>query len=63
MKIHANILLIKDEGDKIFIKKLKQFCKERMDKFKIPIKVKTVHEHQYISRYKKIEFFNLFLLI
>ena len=49
----ANILLIKDELDKIFIKKLKQFCKERMEKFKIPVKVNTVHEHQYSSRYKK----------
>ena len=49
----ANILLIKDEGDKNFIKKLKQFCKERMEKFKIPVKVQTVHEHQYSSRYKK----------
>jgi len=52
--ICAKIRLIAEEDEKIFAKKLKNYCGEKMQRYKVPVKVKNTNEKQYGSRYKKI---------
>jgi long-chain acyl-CoA synthetase len=32
---------------------VKRFCRERLERFKVPVKVRIADEHQFGSRYKK----------
>ena len=49
----ANIRLIDEVEHKIFIKMLKQFCKDRLQSYKIPVKVKIHNASQFSDRFKK----------
>jgi acyl-CoA synthetase (AMP-forming)/AMP-acid ligase II len=50
----AKVKLLKDEDQKIFISRLKEYCKERLQNFKVPVKVNIMNERQYGERFKKI---------
>lgn len=54
--ITAKIVLIKNEEKKSFIKKLKKHCRERLDKFKLPVKIQIVNEELFNDRFKKKRF-------
>lgn len=49
----AKVALVKEEDKKDFILRLKKYCIERMDNYKIPIKVFIVDEIRYSDRFKK----------
>jgi len=50
----AKVRLLIDENKKLFIAKLKKYCRENLQNYKVPIKVKFVVEEQYNERFKKI---------
>ena len=50
----ARVRLQKEEDKKKFIFRLKNYSSEKMQHYKIPIKVIIVEEDQYSNRYKKI---------
>ena len=52
--ICAKVQLIKNEDKKVFISRLKQYCKNRLKKFQIPVKVNIVDEELYGKRFKKV---------
>ena len=49
----ANVVLISEEDPKEFTRRLKTYCKEKMQGFKIPIKIKVVQESLFNDRFKK----------
>ncbi len=49
----AKIRLISDEEKKVFVTRLKIHCKEKLQSFKIPVKVIIEDEPQFSERYKK----------
>jgi len=49
----AKVRLQKEEDKKSFITRLKKYCKEGLQGFKVPVKVKIVDEQLYSERYKK----------
>tara|TARA_B110000495_G_C23034634_1_gene617453 strand:- start:2160 stop:3512 length:1353 start_codon:yes stop_codon:yes gene_type:complete len=49
----ANVCLISKEEKKEFIKRVKTYCLERLQKYKVPIKVSISYEGQYSDRFKK----------
>ena len=49
----ANVVLIIEENPKEFIRRLKTYCKDKMQGFKIPIKIKVVQESLFNDRFKK----------
>lgn len=49
----AKIRLISDEEKKVFVTRLKIHCKEKLQSFKIPIKIIIEDEPQFSERYKK----------
>ena len=50
----AKVSLSEGVEPKPFISRLKKFCRERMESFKVPVKVKVIDEKQYSQRFKKI---------
>jgi long-chain acyl-CoA synthetase len=50
----AKITLGQDEDQKDFKKKVKQFCRERMQSYKVPVKINIITEKQHSARYKKV---------
>ena len=52
--ICADIRLIEIEEKKEFVSRLKHFCKQNMEKFKIPVKIEIVQHDQFNDRFKKI---------
>ena len=50
----ANVRIVKDEDKKVFTLRLKRICREKLQNYKVPVKVKFVVEKQYGERYKKI---------
>ena len=50
----ANVRLINYEDKKSFIVRLKKYCREILQSFQVPVKVRIVEEQQYSERYKKI---------
>ena len=50
----AEIRLVKSEDKKEFILRLKHFCKNNMEKFKIPLKIDIVDHDQFNDRFKKV---------
>jgi len=50
----ARVRLLKDEDRGAFIARLKKFCRERLQSFKVPVKVEVVDSKQYSDRFKKI---------
>ena len=49
----AKIKLKKDENHKQFITRLKNYCRERLQSYKVPVKVGIVDETQHTDRFKK----------
>ncbi|MBC8487887.1 MAG: long-chain fatty acid--CoA ligase, partial [Bacteroidetes bacterium] len=49
----AKVRLVKYEDKKLFINRLKKHCKESIQNYKVPVKVKIDDEEQYSERYKK----------
>ena len=49
----ANVVLMVEEDTKEFTRRLKSYCKEKMQGFKIPIKIKIVRESLFNDRFKK----------
>ncbi len=49
----AKVILKNPEDPKEFNRRLKNFCKEKMQGFKIPIKIKIVEESLFNDRFKK----------
>ncbi|MEI7504378.1 MAG: fatty acid--CoA ligase family protein, partial [Paludibacter sp.] len=49
----AKVRLLKDEDAKEFTKRLKIYCKQKMQSFKVPVKVVIATEEQFGERYKK----------
>ena len=49
----ANIRLISDEDNMLFISRLKKSCRRLLQSFQVPVKVKIVAKEQYSERYKK----------
>ena len=49
----AKVFLKEDENPKEFVRKLKTYCKQRLQSFKIPVKVIISTESLYTSRFKK----------
>jgi len=52
--VSARVRLQKEVEKKKFIFRLKNYCSEKMQHYKIPIKVIIIDEDQYSNRYKKI---------
>lgn len=52
--ICADVKLVAPEDIKEFKTRLKSFCKQNMEKFKIPVKVEIVQDDQFNDRFKKI---------
>lgn len=50
----AKVSLLRDEDPKEFTKRLKEYCRERLEGYKVPIKVAVVNERQHSNRFKKI---------
>jgi acyl-coenzyme A synthetase/AMP-(fatty) acid ligase len=50
----AKVRLVKDEDKKLFIARLKKYCREKLQNYKVPVKVKFVVEELYSKRFKKI---------
>jgi long-chain acyl-CoA synthetase len=50
----AKVKLVKDEDKKEFTFKLKGYCSEKLQGFKVPVKVSIIDEEQYSERFKKI---------
>ena len=51
----AKIRLIDNQDSNIFKIKLKEFCKSKLKKFMIPIKITFDDKQQYNYRFKKIK--------
>ena len=49
----AKISLIEETNKLEFIKQVKKFCKERLQKYKIPVKINIENKKQYNYRFKK----------
>ena len=49
----ANARLLKSEDKKLFITRLKKYCNEKLQNYKIPVKVKIIEQEQYSRRFKK----------
>lgn len=54
----AKVILTQPEDIKLFTRRLKQFCKDKMQPFKIPIKVKIEDSPLFNDRFKKTRNFN-----
>jgi long-chain acyl-CoA synthetase len=52
--VTAKISLSQDEPPKELSIRLKAFCRERLDAYKIPVKVKIVEKAQHSERFKKL---------
>ncbi len=50
----AKVNLLNSEDPKEFTKRLKRYCSERLQNYKVPIKVAVVNERQHSDRFKKI---------
>ncbi len=51
----AKVRLEKKDDPKSFSIALKKFCRERLQTFKIPVKVEIVDQKQHNERFKKIK--------
>lgn len=49
----AKISVLQDEDHKTFIVRLKKYCRERLQNYKVPIKVLITNERQHSRRFKK----------
>ena len=54
----AKVRLQEDEDIKAFTRRLKHYCRNKLQRFKIPIKIKIVEEELHNARYKKLRNIN-----
>lgn len=54
----AKVRIVKDEDMKDFTSRLKKHCLEKLQNYKVPVKVKIIEERQYSERFKKIRVIN-----
>ena len=50
----AKVRLVTDVDKRVFAKELKLFCSSRLEKFKVPVKIKIIDKEQHSSRFKKM---------
>ena len=50
----SKVTLSDSKDSKKFASRLKKFCREKLETYKVPVKVKIVNEKQYNERFKKI---------
>jgi acyl-coenzyme A synthetase/AMP-(fatty) acid ligase len=50
----AKVSLLRDEDPKEFTKRLKKYCREGLESYKVPVKVAVVNERQHSNRFKKV---------
>ena len=50
----ANVSLLHPEHSKKFTLRLKKYCREKMQNYKVPVKVRIVTDKQYSDRFKKV---------
>lgn len=50
----AKVKLLRDESPRVFSKQLKAYCRDRLQPYKVPVKVKIVNDQQYSERFKKL---------
>jgi long-chain acyl-CoA synthetase len=50
----AKVRLIQEEESKLAIQRIKKNCREKLQSFKVPVKIEILTEKQYSDRYKKI---------
>jgi acyl-CoA synthetase (AMP-forming)/AMP-acid ligase II len=50
----AKVSLVNDENADVFAARLKKFCAERMQRYKVPVKVEVVNDKLHSERVKKI---------
>jgi len=50
----AKVRLLRNEDPKEFTKRLKKYCRERLESYKVPVKVAVENERQHSNRFKKI---------
>lgn len=50
----AHVRLLADEDPKAFRRRLKVFCSQGLQSYKVPVKVKIVDTHQHSDRFKKM---------
>lgn len=50
----ANVSLLHSENSKKFTLRLKKYCRERMQNYKVPVKVRIVTDKQHSDRFKKV---------
>jgi long-chain acyl-CoA synthetase len=51
----TKVRLITDEDPKEFIRRLKKYCRDHLETYKIPVKVDITNDELYNNRYKKIK--------
>jgi len=54
----ATVSLQKKEDQKAFTTQLKKYCRKRLQKYKVPVKIKIVDESLHNQRFKKIRLLN-----
>lgn len=52
------VTLARDEDHRSFVKRLKQFCRERLQNYKVPVKVFISNEELHSARFKKVRNFD-----
>lgn len=50
----ARVTLIKEEDHKAFATRLRRFCRERLQPYKVPLKITLTTQQQYSPRFKKL---------
>lgn len=55
----ATVRLQKKEDQKAFTAQLKKYCRKRLQKYKVPVKIKIVDESLHNQRFKKIRLLNI----
>lgn len=50
----ATVTLLHDEDHKLFVKRLLKFCRQRLQNYKVPLKVTISSEQQHSVRFKKV---------
>ena len=50
----ARVTLLKDESPQKFSRRLQQYCREKLENYKVPLKVKVINENQHSERFKKV---------
>lgn len=50
----AKVRLLRDEDHKQFTARLRKYCRQRLQSYKVPVKIDIVEEKQYSSRFKKL---------